>query len=85
MNTNTDIDTSIDTGDEFEDLTPEEIALIHEDSLVGRAYDDHQDWKDEESLREFCAPYVTWASQEQHDSATAVSDYLRALIGDDRD
>ena len=52
----------IDTGDEFEDLTPEEIALIHEDSLVGRAYWDHLDWKDEESLREFCAPYVGWVN-----------------------
>ena len=114
MNTNTDTDMSLD--DDFYgdvDLTQEERDMIHEDSLVGRAYDDHQDWKDEESLREFCTPYVTWAtqleserlnrikshttflrdtfvemgmvSQEQHDSATAVSDYLRALIGDDRD
>lgn len=86
MNTNTDTDMSLD--DDFYgdvDLTQEERDMIHEDSLVGRAYDDHQDWKDEESLREFCAPYANWASQEQHDSATAVSDYLRALIGDDRD
>ena len=60
MNTYTDIDTNIDTGDESDDLTPQEIALIHEDSLVGRAYWDHLDWKDEEAIREFCAPYVGW-------------------------
>ena len=58
MNTNTDIDTSIDTGDEFEE---------------------------EEAIREFCAPYVGWVSEEQHDTTTAVSDYIRTLIGDDRD
>ena len=52
----------IDTGDEYEDLTPEEIALIHEDSLVGRAYWDHLDWKEEEAIREFCAPYVGWVN-----------------------
>ena len=85
MNTNEHIQTSIDTGDEFEDLTPEEIALIHEDSLVGRAYDEHMDWKEEEAIREFCAPYVGWVSEEQHDTTTAVSDYIRTLIGDDRD
>ena len=60
MNTNEHIQTSIDTGDESEDLTPQEIALIHEDSLVGRAYWDHLDWKEEEAMREFCAPYVDW-------------------------
>ena len=52
----------IDTGDEYEDLTPEEIALIHEDSLVGRAYWDHLDWKEEEEIRVFCAPYVGWVN-----------------------
>ena len=62
MNIDNNETVSIDTGDEFEDLTPEEIALIYEDSLVGRAYDDYQDWKDEESLREFCAPYVSWVN-----------------------
>ena len=84
MNTNTDIDMSID--DDFYgdvDLTQEERDIIHEDSLVGRAYDDYPDWKEQESLREFCKPYANWVSQEQHDSATAVRDYLRALIGDD--
>tara|TARA_B100000700_G_C14729923_1_gene707868 strand:- start:156 stop:455 length:300 start_codon:yes stop_codon:yes gene_type:complete len=63
MNTNTDIDMSID--DDFYgdvDLTQEERDMIYEDSLVGRAYDEHQDWKDEESLREFCKPYVNWAN-----------------------
>ena len=62
MNIDNNETVSIDTGDEFEDLTPEEIALIYEDSLGGRAYDDFQDWKDEESLREFCAPYVSWVN-----------------------
>ena len=61
MNTNTHTDMSID--DDFYgdvDLTQEERDLIHEDSLVGRAYDDHQDWKDEQSLRAFCEPYANW-------------------------
>ena len=63
MNTNIDTDMSID--DDFYgdvDLTQEERDMIHEDSLVGRAYDDYQDWKDAESLREFCAPYVGWVN-----------------------
>lgn len=62
MNTNTHIDTGI--ADDFYDdvdLTQEERDIIHEDSLVGRAYDEHNDWQDEESLREFCAPYTNWA------------------------
>ena len=62
MNTNKQEQMSLD--DDFYgdvDLTLEERDLIHEDSLVGRAYDDYQDWKDEESLREFCEPYVGWA------------------------
>ena len=62
MNTYTDVDTSIDTGDESDDLTPQEIALIHEDSLVGRAYWEHIDWMEEEAIREFCAPYVGWVN-----------------------
>ena len=68
MNTNTHTDTSI--ADDFYDdvdLTQEERDIIHEDSLVGRAYDDHQDWKDAESLREFCSPYTTWATQWHND------------------
>lgn len=63
MNTNTNIDTSI--ADDFYgdvDLTQEERDLIHEDSLVGRAYDELQDWKEAESIREFCAPYVGWVN-----------------------
>ena len=61
MNTNTHTDMSID--DDFYgdvDLTQEERDLIHEASLVGRPYDDHQDWKDEQSLRAFCEPYAEW-------------------------
>ena len=68
MNTSTNIDTSI--ADDFYDdvdLTQEERDAIHEDNLVGRAYDDHQDWKDAESLREFCSPYTTWATQWHND------------------
>ena len=61
MNTNTHTDMSID--DDFYgdvDLTQEERDIIHEDSLVGRAYDDQQDWKDEQSLRAVCEPYADW-------------------------
>jgi len=68
MNTNTDTDMSID--DDFYgdvDLTQEERDVIYEDSLIGRAYDEHQDWKDEESLREFCAPYANWATRWHND------------------
>ena len=63
MNTNKQEQMSLDNyfyGDV--DLTQEERDMIHEDSLVGRAYDDYQDWKDAESLREFCAPYVGWVN-----------------------
>lgn len=63
MNTNTHTDTSI--ADDFYDdvdLTQEERDIIHEDSLVGRAYDDYQDWKDTQSLREFCSPYANWVN-----------------------
>jgi|TARA_R110001583_G_scaffold163809_1_gene316270 hypothetical protein len=61
MNTNEHIDMS--TADDFYadvDLTQEEIDAIYEDSLVGRAYDEHTDWKDQDSIRAFCSPYVSW-------------------------
>jgi hypothetical protein len=62
MDTNTHIDTSTanDLYDDV-DLTQDEKDAIYEDSLVGRAYDEHSEWNDLESLREFCSPYENWA------------------------